>query len=118
MRRNLGSTLAIALGVMMLAAGLAPHTSDLMHAGVVTLLGAFAYRSAKKRRLAEVPNSKMRLALELTAMALLIASVLLLNDLQYRLAEHPFPTGFVPLWAVVAYIVAIWPRKVPAVAER
>jgi hypothetical protein len=58
-----------------------------------------------------VPNTKQRFAVELVAMALLIAAIALQNDLKRLIAEDPFPNVFIPLWAVVASIVAIWPRK-------
>jgi hypothetical protein len=108
--RHLGSTLAIVLGFLTFVAGISQRTG-LMITGPVILLGAYAYRSAKKRRLGEVPNTKLRFAVELAAMVLLIAAIVLQNDLKRLIAEDPFPNFAIPLWVVVAYVVAIWPRK-------
>jgi hypothetical protein len=110
MRKHLGSTLAIILGLVALGAGIL-QPGFLLITGPVILLGAFAYRSAKRRRLREVPNNKLRLAVELMAMALLIGTVVLQADFKQAILEDPIPNVVIPLWAVVAYLVGSWPRK-------
>ena len=88
-----GKTLK-ALGIMVGAVGIEPTTP------------------AKKRRLGEVPNTNLRVGIELVGMALLIAAIVLQNDLKRLIAEDPVPNFFIPLWEVVAYGVAlIWRRK-------
>lgn len=112
MKRHIGSTIAIGLSVLFLVAGITNLPSGLMLAGEVTLLGALAYRSAKKRRLGEATNSMWRVSLEWGAMLLLIAAVVLQNDLKTRIVENPAVNVVPMVWAFVAYIVAVWPRKV------
>ena len=87
-----------------------PKSGQLLMA-FVTLFGALAYRSAKKRRLGEVKNTAMRVAIECVFIVLIVLAVVMQNDLQTQLAEHPAVSGLPLAWALIAYVVAIWPRK-------
>lgn len=69
--KHLGSTIAIIFGVLTILTGFAgpiPNASkigDKAITGAIIILGALAYRSAKKRKLGECKNTKKRLSLEI-----------------------------------------------------
>src|SRR5262249_47308704 len=82
LRKHLGSSLALVFGSVEIVAGLSsiaqtvdhpnaePHGGILI-AGVVMILGALAYRSAKKRRLGEAKSTLMRRCLEIGLLMLI-----------------------------------------------
>jgi hypothetical protein len=82
--RHLGSTVALLLGgLVFLGAAIRigngdPAAPGALKAGLVLILGALIYRSAKRRRLGEVTSTPARWALEGIAIVLMFLSVLLL----------------------------------------
>jgi CheY-like chemotaxis protein len=115
---HLGSTVAVVFGVLaffgaMGGVGSGDHAFEgLLTAGSVLILGALAYRSAKKRRLGEVASTPLRCVGEGIAILLLLLSVLLQKDLEKQIVTEPFATVLIPVWALVAYLlVALWPRR-------
>ena len=92
MRRHLGSTAALVMGLLTLAAGVAqPGAGALLVAGPIILVGALAYRSAKKRLLGEVTSSLVRRGAETVAILLIIATVLLQKNAVEQLVLDPVP---------------------------
>jgi hypothetical protein len=69
------------------------------------ILGAIAYRSAKKRRLQEVSSTLPRKFVEVALLLLICVLVFTQNNLDDQLTTHPILNLIVPLWAVVAYSV-------------
>jgi hypothetical protein len=96
------------LGVLYFAGSI--KLSDLPIDGVmggpVMLLGAFAYRSAKRRALGEASQSMGRQIVEAVLILLIVASVVFRNDLRTAIVIHPVPTLLIPVWCVVAYVIA------------
>ena len=109
MKKHIGSTLAIVVGTLSIAAGInnmTNHTQDSnLFTGIVMVLGGLAYRSAKKRYLLETPNTNSRRLGETVSLAIALASVLLQNDLWLRMAYQPIPYIIAPAWALVAYAI-------------
>ena len=106
MKKHLGSTLSLVLGALTLAAGITqPASGGLLVAGPVIILGALAYRSAKKRYLGEVANSMLRRSLEAAALLLLLAVVALQRNVTELIESDPVPNLLIPLWAVMAYAI-------------
>lgn len=111
MKKHIGSTIALVLGILMFVSGTANivknnakyQDSDLIIAGPITVLGALAYRSAKKRKRGEVKDSLLRKGLEMAAIFVLVAAVALQNDVVNRIEANPIPNGLVPIWALIAY---------------
>lgn len=103
---HLGSTIALILGFITFAGALGP-TGD--HAGLVSgpviILGALAYRSARKRKLGEVRSSVLRQVVEVGAIVIIVAAVVLQNNIKERIETDPVPNLIIPLWAVVAYFI-------------
>lgn len=110
MKKHIGSTIALVLGILILVTGLT-QPSSLLITGLVIILGAMAYRSAKKRMLGEVKNSLLRKGLEIMAIFIIAAAVLLQNDLINRIVTDPVPNMIIPLWAIVAYMIIVLKRK-------
>lgn len=104
MKKHLGSTIALIIGVLSLIFGLA-NPGSLLVAGPVIILGALAYSSAKKRWLGEAKQSLLRKSLEAIAMVVIVAAVLLQNNVAALIASDPVPNLIIPLWAVIAYLV-------------
>jgi hypothetical protein len=113
MLKHLGSTIAIILGLIMIATIAAQPQSSLPIAGAVTLLGALAYRSCKRRRLGEVPSTTLRKGLELLALIAAVLIILFQTGLKERLILDPVPNILPIVWVLVAYAVAML-RKYPA----
>ena len=114
MKKHIGSTLALVLAVISLAAGVSQPS--MLVAGIVILLGALAYRSAKKRSLGEVPNSNLRRSVEAVAVALAVAAVALQANVRELIVADPVPNFLVPVWVVVAYLVVAL-RKPSSVSD-
>jgi|WetSurSiteA1Bulk_404760.scaffolds.fasta_scaffold49853_2 hypothetical protein len=110
MKKHIGSTIALVLGVISLISGL-NKPSGLLVAGLVIILGALAYRSAKKRILGEVKTSLLRKGLEVVTIVIIVAAVLLQNDLTNRIITDPVPNLIIPLWAIIAYAIIVLKRK-------
>ena len=73
--------------------------------GIIIIFGALAYRSAKKRKLGEIRASSLRKALEVCAIVIIIAAVLLQKNLPNNIIDDPIPNLIIPLWAIIAYMV-------------
>ena len=117
MSKHLGSTAALVLGLLTLAAGVTqPGAGALLLAGPIILVGALAYRSAKKRLLGEVTSSSVRRGAEIMAIILIVASVLLQRNALEQLVLDPVPNALIPLWAIVAYALVAF-RKPRQAAE-
>jgi hypothetical protein len=106
--RHMGSTIAIVLGLVYFAGSLSPSnpSHDGSIAGPVMVLGALAYRSAKRRALGEATASMGRLVIETVLILLIVASVVFRNDLRTAIVINSAPTLLIPAWCVVAYVVA------------
>lgn len=103
-----GSWIALILGVGSLVASLTSGETQgsAALAGVVAILGATAYRSAKKTALGMVNRSTLRSALEFLALTIIVCAVALQRDLVDRMYSDPVPNLVLPAWAVLAYVAA------------
>jgi len=108
-----GSSVAIGLGVLYSISGITivakktGGSADGLVFGLVIILGALAYKSAKKRKLKLKPNSLIRIGFEVIVIALILASVLLSNfDFKQFIAERPLPF-LIWLWVLAAYLYVV-----------
>lgn len=95
----------MALGAIYIAGSLVPPSPSLMM-GLEMMLGALAYRSAKKRQLGEVEDSGLRQITEVVLLVPVVASVVLQRDLRHEIATDPISVLVIPLWCVLAYAIA------------
>lgn len=112
--KNLGSSAALFAGCIAILAGLlalAQHAPqlDTLRTGIVMVLGALAYRSAKRRRLGEVKSTRMRISFEITLLAAICVTILAQNNVAQRMVINALTNVLVPAWALVAYLVACRP---------
>lgn len=106
MKKNIGSTIALILGFLSFAGSVAnPTNPSGLIAGPAIIMGALAYRSAKKRKLGEVHNTALRKGLEVAALIIIAAAILLQKDLISKIVTDPVSNFIIPLWAIVAYAV-------------
>jgi|APSaa5957512535_1039671.scaffolds.fasta_scaffold308129_2 hypothetical protein len=110
MKKHLGSTLGIALGILSILAGLT-QTGATLISGIVMLIGALAYRSAKKRMLQEVGNTVLRKAVEGIGIVGIIALIGLQKDLKMLIVADPVPNFVIPVFVVVAYLIAFMRKQ-------
>jgi phosphatidylserine synthase len=103
MKTHLGTTVALVLGVLVFVSGLSQQLFESINVGFVMIVGALAYKSAKKRRLGEVENTKFRFGMELVGLVVIALSVLALSDIKTAIAIHPLSTVVAPLYALIAY---------------
>jgi len=104
MKKHIGSTIALLIGVLSLLAGLA-KPGIILFTGLIIILGALSYRSAKKRKLGDVKSSLIRKTIEIIAILIAMASVLLQNNLLLAIETNPVPNLLIPIWVLVAYII-------------
>lgn len=109
--KNIGSNLAIVLGIISAIAGLTQLNVSLANAGFVMIIGAFAYKSAKRRALGEVVSSNLRKATELVALVVIILLIGLQNNLVDLLSTDPVPNLIIPAWALIAYALAYFKAR-------
>ena len=108
---HLGSSIALVLGFFGLIGELGglskgAASSGMMVGAPIMILGALAYRSARKRALGEVASRPSRWLFE----SAMILSILVLLAAQPNLAAlmttDPAPYFVIPLWAIAAWLVA------------
>ncbi len=118
MRRHLDSSIALVIGCLAVIAGLSrialtvadPRTvkadtlDDTLIAGLVTILGALAYRSAKKRKLGEVKTTFARQILEVAVVVLIGLMTLAQRNFTDLLVTDPVPNAVIPIGAIAAYL--------------
>jgi len=114
----LGSTLALITGSLALVSGLArvqtgfEPGSSMPQAGIVMILAALAYRSAKKRRIGEASPTLTRQFLEIASLVLICLVILMQNNLKYLIVTDPVPNAVIPIWAILAYLaIVIMPKS-------
>lgn len=115
MKKHLGSTIALILGVLTLISGFA-KPSGLLITGTIILLGALSYRSAKKRKLGDTNNSLLRKGLEMSAIAAIVLAIATQNNLRDLIIADPVPNFIIPLYAIIAY--AIIALRKPMIVEK
>ena len=103
----IGSTIALILGIFFFVTSIGQLVMgksevDLL-TGEVMILGSLAYRSLKKRKLGIVKSAEYRYALEILALILILALVILQRDFKTQLYNHPLPNFVIPVWAFIAY---------------
>ena len=109
--KNLGSSLALFVGCIAVLVGLlalaqGPPQAVMLRAGIVMVLGALAYRSAKKRRLGEVKSTRTRVSLEIILLAAICAIILGQNNISQRMVTDAITNVLLPAWAILAYLAA------------
>lgn len=102
-----GSTLAIVIGVIEIGVGASNPSGQpsAATAGWVIILGALAYKSAKKTKMGLVRSSPLRLTLEIVALLIAMALVLGQSDIGDLMYNDPFPNVIIPLWVLLAYVI-------------
>ena len=108
--RFLGSTLAIVFGAL----GLLGAPAKLQAGGDPTgfivgpimIIGALAYRSRKRQLLGLRTETMLRRSVEALALAAIVLSIILMNDVLFLIATDPVPYAVIPAWAIVAYCCA------------
>ena len=104
---HIGSTLGMVLGVLTISAGLQKVDVSFINAGITMLVGALAYRSAKKRKMQQVENTVLRRVIEGLSICGLIALISLRDDLMMLIAEDPVPNFVIPAYVLFAYLIVI-----------
>jgi hypothetical protein len=106
-----GSAIALWVGWFCLITGIGqsaqnpPPSGDDAFLGIVMLLGTYACRSAKKRKLGLKKNGAVRKAVEIGLLLLMMALVLCRQDAVNRMIDHALSGIVAPVWVLVAYVV-------------
>jgi hypothetical protein len=110
-KQNWGSLAAIILGILLILGGIKavsspPGDPSGIINGIVIVIGALIYRSAKKRR--EIfKKSYFRIGLEFFGVLIILFLSLSPNNLLSLMVEYPVQYLIIPLWALVAYVYAV-----------
>lgn len=117
MKKHIGSTIALVCGWLSIISVLGNYANPgasvngtSVVTGIVILLGASAYRSAKRRSLGERSQSITRKSLEIFSIIVCCLLVVMRNDYLFYAENDPFPHVFIPLWVLIAYMTAILRR--------
>ena len=109
---HLGSTIALVVGAISFVSGFArPDSLDNTIVGSMIVLGAVAYRSAKKRLLGEVKSTPTRRILEALPILIIILNLFALNDLTGLIKTNPVGFFLVPAWAIFAFLLVAFRSK-------
>lgn len=109
---HLGSSVSLVLGFFSLIGELGAMSKGMeasrsMTVGAaIMILGALAYRSAKKRSLGEVASTVTRWLFEIAALLAILVLLASQPRLKVLMATDPGPYFVIPLWAVTAYLIA------------
>jgi hypothetical protein len=123
----LGSTIALVFGWLIVVAGVSavarnaetgvpPASPFMLYAGIMILLGTYAYRSKKKRQLGMLENSQVRIGAEAIIIGLVIFGFVFQRDFLEVIVEDPFTRLFIPVFSVVPYFILF--RNRPKEAKR
>ena len=104
----LGSTIALVFGVLLIFSGIMPQDNakvvfETSYAGICFIIGALAYRSAKKRNSKEIPDTDFRKASEVIGLIVVSAGVLLQNDSLRNMYLSPVTNVTIPIYIFTAY---------------
>jgi drug/metabolite transporter (DMT)-like permease len=106
-RAFIGSFIVMFVGAFSIVGGLRNHPPalDSIVGGVTMILGAFAYRSAKRRRLGLKAGSGLRRGFEVGVLILVVLPIvpLGLKGVDF-IANNPISGILVPVLSVVAYV--------------
>jgi hypothetical protein len=72
--------------------------------GLVIILCSKSYKSAKMRQNGDRENTKIRSALEITAVIFSFLLIALQKDLNYLIATQPVPNLIIPVLSIAPYI--------------
>jgi hypothetical protein len=99
----IGSSVAIVVGAFSVFSGLHSQALDNLLSGITTILGALAYRSAKRRRLALSADTRLRRGVEITLLVVVWGASLVLSLKGVdAIVTHPWSRILVPVWSTVA----------------
>ncbi|SJZ35245.1 hypothetical protein SAMN02745126_00576 [Enhydrobacter aerosaccus] len=110
---HIGSTTALLLGGLGLLGafgaayvgrGRGTGDGDLIVSAPIVLLGALAYRSAKKRMLGQVPSTTLRRICEAVALLCIVALVCSTANFIKLMAIQPVHYVLIPAWVLIAYL--------------
>ena len=107
-KRIFTAEVAIGLGILILVAGLGSQPVNISYsiAGLVTIVGALACKSARNRANASVKQTITRKVIELLAIIACAFLFFMQNDLKTLIVEDPVPNFIIPVWVFVAYLLA------------
>jgi|WetSurMetagenome_2_1015567.scaffolds.fasta_scaffold1343999_1 hypothetical protein len=106
---NYGSNFAIFAGALLFFYGINQLNSGLV-SGPTILIGAFAYKSAKKRKLQVVPDTFFRKLFELMGFILILLMIIKIDNVNKLIFEHPIPLLVIPIWAISAYLFILFKK--------
>jgi len=98
-----GSVVALVFGALLILSAVSRGAPSRSISGVVTILGALAYRSAKRAKLGLATATPYRTALEVLAIVAIFAVVFLERDV---IALALVPNLTITAWAILAYLSA------------
>jgi hypothetical protein len=103
MKNNIGIFISYLIAFLVFASGLNPPNSH-MNSGIVIFLGTLIYSSAKKRNLNIELDSKLRRAIELIILVLIVLFIICQNNYLYLLQTEPIDNFIIPLAVVIFYL--------------
>ena len=106
---HLGSTLAIIFGIIISLSSILKISNGSMTesgwvGGISLILGALAYRSAKKRRLNQVKNTLLRRSLECSSCLLILLIVFCQNGAIELMNTDPVPNLIIPFISIFVFL--------------
>ena len=114
-RRHLGSTIAIILGILITVSSLGKIQESSggggLQSGPIAIIGALAYRSAKKSKYWEVKPTTLTKVMEGLAIVLILLHFVFIKRIYFQ--NEPLDSLVIPLWALVAYLIINLKKEKP-----
>jgi hypothetical protein len=113
----IGSSVAMAMGGIFLLGQIRqwPHVNDdELLGGITVILGAFAYRLAKQRRLGLASNAKWKQMMEIALLVLVFVPTVLEATVRDGIVHSPLASVVIPVWSVAAYSVVRFRKAGPS----
>jgi hypothetical protein len=103
----MGCNIALVLGGLILFSAFGNNLKNLymINLGLIMIVGALAYKSAARRKLGELTDSKLRKAFEIGGIISIGLLVILQNNLLSLIVDDPISNLIAPIWALSAYLI-------------
>ena len=116
MKKHIGSTIALVVGILYFLGSLSNMGSGII-SGPIMIIGALAYRSAKQRHLGNCKPTITRKIFEITGLVVIVVAIVFQTNLKETIATDPVPNFIIPLWAIIAYLVIALKKAKPTKSE-
>lgn len=114
MKKYMGCNIALVLGGFILFSAFGNNLKNLymINLGLIMIVAALAYKSAARRNVGELRDSKLRKAIEIGGIISIGLLVVLQNNLLSLIESDPISNFIAPIWALSAYLIVFFKKSI------